>query len=208
LPELLRRVAALTVVSVIGIGVLAPLTVRSALPEATETLRLLDAAAAPPATASRASISGREFSAALTLLDSEEPLAAEVIDDPGTPPPPPSSVSMQPLVQAVPTPRPTPRPTPAPRPAAAPSSSTTVDGSVWDRLAQCESGGNWSINTGNGYYGGLQFNYATWHSYGGGQYAEYPHQATREQQIAIAERLHAARGFQPWPACRIKLGLP
>lgn len=76
--------------------------------------------------------------------------------------------------------------------------------SVWDRLAQCESGGNWSINTGNGYYGGLQFNLATWQSNGG---SGYPHQNTREQQIAVAERLHAARGFNPWPACADKLGL-
>ena len=79
---------------------------------------------------------------------------------------------------------------------------------VWDQLAQCESGGNWAINTGNGYYGGLQFNLATWQSYGGGEFAAYPHEATREQQIIVAERLHAARGFQPWPACRVKLGLP
>lgn len=76
--------------------------------------------------------------------------------------------------------------------------------SVWDRLAQCESGGNWSINTGNGYYGGLQFNLSTWQSNGG---TGYPHQNTREQQIAVAERLHAARGFNPWPACADKLGL-
>lgn len=76
--------------------------------------------------------------------------------------------------------------------------------SVWDRLAQCESGGNWSINTGNGYYGGLQFNLATWQSNGG---SGYPHQNTREQQIAVAERLQAARGFAPWPACSKKLGL-
>lgn len=79
---------------------------------------------------------------------------------------------------------------------------------TWKRLAQCESGQRWHINTGNGYYGGLQFSYETWHGYGGGDFAEYPHEATREEQIIVAERLHAARGFQPWPACRIKLGLP
>ena len=80
--------------------------------------------------------------------------------------------------------------------------------SVWDDLAECESGGNWAINTGNGYYGGLQFSYATWHGYGGGEFAEYPHEATREEQIIVAERLRAARGYAPWPACRAKLGLP
>jgi hypothetical protein len=91
---------------------------------------------------------------------------------------------------------------PAPAPPAAPADS------VWDALARCESGGNWAINTGNGYYGGLQFSYGTWHDYGGGAYADYPHQATREQQIAVAERLRAARGYAPWPACRAELGLP
>jgi hypothetical protein len=85
----------------------------------------------------------------------------------------------------------------------------TYDGdSVWDDLARCESGGNWAINTGNGYYGGLQFSHDTWLGYGGGDFAEYPHLATRDQQIVVAERLHAVRGFQPWPACRTKLGLP
>jgi uncharacterized protein YabE (DUF348 family) len=83
------------------------------------------------------------------------------------------------------------------------------DGEVWDRLAQCEAGGNWAINTGNGYYGGLQFNKSTWDSNGGGQYAAYPHQATREQQIAIATKVRDNRGgYGAWPACSKKLGLP
>ena len=85
-----------------------------------------------------------------------------------------------------------------------PGSPAVPTGSVWDRLAQCESGGNWAINTGNGYYGGLQFNLGTWQSYGG---TGYPHQNSRETQIAVATRLHAARGFNPWPACADKLGL-
>jgi hypothetical protein len=92
---------------------------------------------------------------------------------------------------------------PAPRPA------VTYDGdTVWDALAKCESGGNWAINTGNGYYGGLQFSLGTWRGYGGSAYAVYPHQATRAEQIAVGERLRAARGYQPWPSCRAKLGLP
>lgn len=82
-----------------------------------------------------------------------------------------------------------------------------VDGSVWDQLAQCESGGRWNINTGNGYYGGLQFNAGTWLSNGGGKYAPRADLASREQQIDIAQRLRAARGFSPWPACSRKLGL-
>lgn len=84
---------------------------------------------------------------------------------------------------------------------------STASGNVWDRLAQCESGGNWSINTGNGFYGGLQFDHSTWLNNGGGQYAAYAHQASREQQIAIAEVVRAARGYYPWPACARKLGL-
>ena len=90
-----------------------------------------------------------------------------------------------------------------------PAVPPVTDGSVWDALAQCESGGNWSINTGNGYYGGLQFNKQTWDAYGGTQYAAYPHQATREQQIAIATKLRDSRGgYGAWPACSSKLGLP
>lgn len=80
---------------------------------------------------------------------------------------------------------------------------------VWDRLAQCESGGNWSINTGNGYYGGLQFNLKSWEWAGGLKYAPRPDLATREQQIATAEvllRIHPS-GWGAWPACSKKLGL-
>jgi resuscitation-promoting factor RpfB len=90
-----------------------------------------------------------------------------------------------------------------------PDNPVITDGSMWDRLAQCESGGNWAINSGNGYYGGLQFNKATWNAYGGGQYAAYPHQASREQQIAVATKLRDARGgYGAWPACARRLGLP
>ena len=92
-------------------------------------------------------------------------------------------------------------------PAAVPANYASGD-TVWDQLAQCESSGNWAANTGNGYYGGLQFSQATWLGYDGGEFAEYPHQATREEQITVAERLRDARGYQPWPACRAELGLP
>ena len=71
----------------------------------------------------------------------------------------------------------------------------------WDAVAQCESGGNWHINTGNGFYGGLQFDYSTWLSNGGGAYAERADLATREQQIAIATKVYNARGSSPWPVC-------
>jgi LysM repeat protein len=78
---------------------------------------------------------------------------------------------------------------------------------TWDRLARCESGGNWHINTGNGYYGGLQFNYSTWLSNGGGKYASRADRATKAEQIAVAEHLLDARGWAPWPACARRLGL-
>ena len=78
---------------------------------------------------------------------------------------------------------------------------------VWDRLAQCESGQNWSINTGSGYYGGLQFAKQSWTGYGGTEYAELASEATREQQIAIAEKILDDVGWKAWPACSKKLGL-
>jgi resuscitation-promoting factor RpfB len=87
-----------------------------------------------------------------------------------------------------------------------PTSNFAGGSTVWDSLAQCESGGNWAINTGNGYYGGLQFSLSTWRAYGG---PGYPHQQSRETQIAIAEKLRAATGgYGSWPGCAAKLGLP
>ena len=92
-----------------------------------------------------------------------------------------------------------------PRPAA-PAAPAVAGGGVWDQLAKCEAGGNWAINTGNGYYGGLQFDAQTWRAYGG---TGLPHQNSREQQIAIAEKVVAARGgYGAWPGCSSKLGLP
>ena len=79
--------------------------------------------------------------------------------------------------------------------------------STWAALAKCESGGNWSINTGNGYYGGLQFSASSWRAVGGTQYAPLPHQATPQQQIAAAEKLRANGGWGHWPSCSRKLGL-
>lgn len=78
---------------------------------------------------------------------------------------------------------------------------------VWDRLAQCESGGNWHINTGNGFFGGLQFALASWNAVQGHEFASAPHQATREQQITAGERLQAIQGWGAWPACSAQLGL-
>ena len=75
--------------------------------------------------------------------------------------------------------------------------------STWDKIAACESGGNWHINTGNGYYGGLQFSLATWHGYGG---AGNPADASKSTQIAIAEKVLAGQGWGAWPVCSVKAG--
>jgi len=85
---------------------------------------------------------------------------------------------------------------------------TVTAATVWDQLARCESGDNWAANSGNGYYGGLQFDKATWSANGGNQFAPYPHQASREQQIAVAQRVRNARGnYHAWPTCSAQLGL-
>jgi uncharacterized protein YabE (DUF348 family) len=87
-----------------------------------------------------------------------------------------------------------------------PTANYASGGTVWDALAQCESGGNWAINTGNGYYGGLQFSLGTWQAYGG---SGLPSQASRETQIAIATKVRdASGGYGAWPACAASLGLP
>jgi resuscitation-promoting factor RpfB len=75
---------------------------------------------------------------------------------------------------------------------------STANAGMWDRIAQCESGGNWAINTGNGYYGGLQFDSQTWLGNGGGQYAPEANLASRTQQIAVANTVYAQRGLAPW----------
>jgi LysM repeat protein len=103
-------------------------------------------------------------------------------------------VKQTPVAQTV---QPVSQPTPS-------SAPVVADGSVWDRLAACESGGNWSINTGNGYYGGLQFSLSTWRAVGG---VGLPSENSREEQIARAEILLARSGFGQWPACSAKLGL-
>ena len=82
-----------------------------------------------------------------------------------------------------------------------------LNGATWDALSACESGGNWAINTGNGFYGGVQFNQSTWERHGGLRYAPRPDLATREEQIAIAEVTRARQGWGAWPVCSARAGV-
>lgn len=90
--------------------------------------------------------------------------------------------------------------------AAAPSASAAPS-DVWDRVAACESGGNWKISTGNGYHGGLQFSASSWRAAGGTRYASMPHKASKSQQIAAAKNLLRMQGPGAWPVCSKKAGL-
>jgi hypothetical protein len=190
---IVRRILLLAAISTAGIALLAPLAARSAAPVAApieEHLLTVEEVPAPAVDVNRGTLASRATSA--------EPASSATAEDLEVgPAPTPGSAPMEATLYSVAAP-------PAPAAPAVTYSGT----SVWDDLARCESGGNWAINTGNGYYGGLQFSHGTWLAYGGGEFAEYPHQATREEQIIVAERLRAARGYAPWPACRAKLGLP
>jgi LysM repeat protein len=87
------------------------------------------------------------------------------------------------------------------------SPAQAATSNTWERLAGCESGGNWNINTGNGYFGGLQFSDGTWDGNGGEKYAPRADLATKGEQMLIAEKVLEARGWSPWPACSSRLGL-
>ena len=89
---------------------------------------------------------------------------------------------------------------------AASGNAAAADSGVWDRIARCESGGNWHINTGNGYYGGLQFSAGTWRAYGGSAYASTADQASRSAQIAVATKVQHAQGWGAWPVCSARAG--
>jgi hypothetical protein len=128
-----------------------------------------------------------------------------------TPPPPPPTEPPPPPPTEPPTTEPPTTAEPEPEPPAeeAPPDSGGGFGdpnsyATWDALADCESGGNWSINTGNGYYGGLQFSASTWRSVGG---TGLPHEHSRETQILMGQRLQARSGWGSWPACSRELGL-
>ncbi len=87
------------------------------------------------------------------------------------------------------------------------NAASAAPAGVWDKVAQCEATGNWAINSGNGFYGGLQFTSSTWAAFGGTSYAPQAHQATKAEQIAIGEKVLAAQGPGAWPVCSVKAGL-
>lgn len=114
-----------------------------------------------------------------------------------------------PVNQTIPTPTPATSnqaaaPAAAPRPVRAAVNYAPSDGSVWDRIAACEAGGNWATNTGNGYYGGLQFSLSSWRAVGG---SGLPSNASRDEQIMRGKMLQAKQGWGAWPSCTSKLGL-
>ncbi|MFI6492689.1 transglycosylase family protein [Streptomyces sp. NPDC050564] len=89
---------------------------------------------------------------------------------------------------------------------AATGNAAAADSGVWDRIAKCESGGNWHINTGNGYYGGLQFSAGTWRAYGGAAYASTADKASKAAQIAVASKVQRSQGWGAWPTCSARAG--
>jgi len=109
-------------------------------------------------------------------------------------PPPPSPASTTPVSDSQPAP-------PAGAPVSTPAPASSAGGADWNAIAACESGGNWSINTGNGFYGGLQFTQQTWLGYGGGQYAPSANLATPSEQISVGQRVLAGQGIGAWPVC-------
>jgi hypothetical protein len=135
-----------------------------------------------------------------TAYEAQAAAATPVVVEVPTTVPPPTTTT------AAPAPPTTAAPAPAPAPAPAAASSgygDPNDPASWDRLAQCEAGGNWAANTGNGYYGGLQFSLSSWQAVGG---AGYPHENSRETQIEMGRRLYAQGGWSHWPGCARKLG--
>lgn len=147
---------------------------------------------------------GREdLAAALDYLAERRDDARPKVPEDTAPPAPTTTAvpptTLPPPTTAPPTTRPPATTVPVPLPTG-----------VWADLAQCESGGNWSANSGNGYYGGLQFSLSTWAHYGGLLFAAYPHLATAGEQILVAEALVEAAGgsFGAWPHCQAELGLP
>jgi outer membrane biosynthesis protein TonB len=158
-----------------------------------------DATAPSPSAETPSELTASTASSATEASEaSEEPETASTTRAATAPvSPPPSRPAPAPTTTVAPA------PAPAPATTSAPSGADPNDPRTWDRLAQCEAGGNWATNTGNGYYGGLQFSLGTWQAYGG---TGRPDQASRATQIAIGQRLQADQGWDAWPGCARSLG--
>ena len=116
---------------------------------------------------------------------------------------PPTTTTLPPTTTTAPPPPPPPPPAPVAPAASGTGYADPNNPAAWDRLAQCESGGNWALDTGNGYYGGIQFSLSSWRSVGG---SGYTNQASRETQIAMGQRLWNQGGWSHWPSCSSQLG--
>jgi hypothetical protein len=155
-----------------------------------------------------------QTAARAVVYDADQPAAValnDVLQVADTVPDPATLAAQVPALPTTTVPAPTTTTTAPPAPPTTVAAVATArkgadpnDPAVWDRLARCESGGNWAINTGNGYYGGLQFSASSWRAVGG---TGLPHQASRETQIEMGKRLQARGGWSQWPACSRKLGL-
>jgi hypothetical protein len=145
-----------------------------------------EAAAALPAQQATMQARLQQTRSALVALQSQQTAAPQSTSQTSTPTSTPSS---------------TPSAAPSSSPSPAPGGGSPSGAHDWDAVARCESGGNWSINTGNGYYGGLQFSQSTWTAFGGAAYAPRADLASKSQQIAVAERVLASQGAGAWPTC-------
>ena len=189
-----RRV--LTTALAIALAILVAMAMASASGSATFAGAAVPDAATPPAESAVALSDGRR-----TLADLEEIAKAVAPPTTTTTVAPPTTTT---TVAPAPAPPPPPPPAPAPQPTTSGAGyNDPANPAAWDRLAQCESGGSWAINTGNGYYGGIQFSLSSWQAVGG---PGYPHEHSRETQIAMGQRLWQQGGWAHWPGCSRQLG--
>jgi len=189
-PRIARR--ALTTSVAVLIAVTAPVGIVSATAGGSETL--------PPPSTTSSSVLVARLDGIRAQRAVEAELASVVVATPAAEAPVPTTAAPPP-----PPPAPPPAPVPVVQPVATGGGyNDPNDPAAWDRLARCEANGNWATNTGNGYYGGLQFNLSSWQSVGG---PGRPDQASRETQIAMGQRLyHSGGGWSHWPGCTRQLG--
>jgi hypothetical protein len=186
--------------SIAGVAMLVgPVVLSKAMVPDDDTVEVADAS--PGVAQLKNPRTDEELAAALSTTSAQVPTEADTTETAPTPTEPP------PTEPPVTEPTTTTRPEPDPIETIPPGSGgfgDPFDYATWDALADCETGGNWESNTGNGYYGGLQFSLSTWRGVGG---TGYPHEHTREEQISLGIKLQQRSGWGQWPACSRKLGL-